>query len=512
MGACNQVGRAYTTCAAVSGPGVRMALTLRSRLRQPRRSAEIHSQNIPLPLRLRETERYSRWTYAATAERSPACCGSWGPRPGGVFGSVERGREVMGEMERLQRAPIEVASALSAGVAGSTGNTAEILQKLLCAVRSHLGMEAAFVSKFEHGQRVFEVVDSAPGACTLPVGGSDPLEESFCQRVADGRLPELICNAQELPAALELAATQAFPVGAHLSVPLRLGDGSVYGTFCCFSRCPDYSLNARDNALMRTFAEIASSLIERDLLAAESDCACQLRVQAMLRDDAMSILYQPIVDLETQCVVGFESLARFSSIPPRGPDLCFADASRFGVRDELEARAIVRALAPGMLSADAYLACNVSPDVVLRGHLPAALYEGDLSRIVLEITEHSSVQDYARLDHLLRPLRARGMRLSVDDAGAGHSSLRHILCLQPDFIKLDMSLTRGIDTDRARRALAAALIGFARETGSELIAEGVETVPELATLRELGVGKGQGYLLGRPAPFAAARALLEPRV
>jgi EAL domain-containing protein (putative c-di-GMP-specific phosphodiesterase class I) len=97
----------------------------------------------------------------------------------------------------------------------------------------------------------------------------------------------------------------------------------------------------------------------------------------------------------------------------------------------------------------------------------------------------------------------------VDDAGAGYSSFGHILRLHPDYIKLDMSITRGIDRDRGRRALTAALIGFAHETGSELIAEGVETASELATLRALGVDKGQGYLLGRPASFDIARDLVD---
>jgi EAL domain-containing protein (putative c-di-GMP-specific phosphodiesterase class I) len=142
--------------------------------------------------------------------------------------------------------------------------------------------------------------------------------------------------------------------------------------------------------------------------------------------------------------------------------------------------------------------------------LPAVLCDGDLSRVVLEITEHTTVEDYAKLHEVLRPLRERGMRLSIDDAGAGYSSFRHILRLRPDFIKLDISLTRDIDSDRGRRALAAALIGFARETGAELIAEGVETESELATLRKLGVHKAQGYLLGRPAPFETAQRLAGP--
>lgn len=426
--------------------------------------------------------------------------------------SAVGGGQYMSKSEQPRRSPTsEVAAILGSGFPAETGRATEVLTKLLHAVRKHFGMEAAFVSRFEHGRRYFKVVDSIGGKCALPVGGSDPLEDSYCQRIADGRLPELIKNAQELPAAQELAATSAFPVGAHLSIPLRMSDGELYGTFCCFSRKPDYTLTERDVELMRIFADIAVSVLERDPLDGLHDAECRERLESVLRGTGLTMVYQPIVDLESHTVVGFESLARFSSVPPRTPDLWFEDANRLGLGDELEALAIESALAR-MPDTDVYVACNVSPEVVLRGSLPPALSDAELSRVVLEITEHSVVEDYDKLDYTLRPLRDRGMRLSVDDAGAGHSSFRHILRLRPDYIKLDVSLTRDIDTDRSRRALAAALIGFARETGSELIAEGVETPLELATLRQLGVHKAQGYLLGRPAPFEAAQRMVETRV
>jgi EAL domain-containing protein (putative c-di-GMP-specific phosphodiesterase class I) len=99
------------------------------------------------------------------------------------------------------------------------------------------------------------------------------------------------------------------------------------------------------------------------------------------------------------------------------------------------------------------------------------------------------------------------LRIAVDDAGAGYASFRHILNLAPDLIKLDVFLTQNIHTDRARRALAAALIRFSEETGSKIIAEGVETTLQLKVLRELGVTKAQGYLLGRPMPLASASEL-----
>jgi EAL domain-containing protein (putative c-di-GMP-specific phosphodiesterase class I) len=101
----------------------------------------------------------------------------------------------------------------------------------------------------------------------------------------------------------------------------------------------------------------------------------------------------------------------------------------------------------------------------------------------------------------LAPLRALGLRVAIDDAGAGYSGLRHILAVEPDTVKLDISLTRGIDQDRKRRALASALIAFAREINVGMIAEGVETAAELKTLTELGVGHAQGFFLGRPMPL-----------
>jgi EAL domain-containing protein (putative c-di-GMP-specific phosphodiesterase class I) len=95
-------------------------------------------------------------------------------------------------------------------------------------------------------------------------------------------------------------------------------------------------------------------------------------------------------------------------------------------------------------------------------------------------------------------LRRGGARLAVDDVGAGHASLRHILQLDPDLIKLDVSLTRDIERQRSQRAMASALVTFAREVGASVIAVGIETEAELEVIRELGVPLGQGYYFGRP--------------
>jgi EAL domain-containing protein (putative c-di-GMP-specific phosphodiesterase class I) len=151
-----------------------------------------------------------------------------------------------------------------------------------------------------------------------------------------------------------------------------------------------------------------------------------------------------------------------------------------------------------------YLGINSSPELILSGRLAPMIADVDAARLVLEITEHATVTDYDALIRALRPLRERGVRIAVDDAGAGYASMRHILSLKCEIIKLDMSLTRDIDTDPGRRALARGLISFACEIGSDITAEGIETRGELEALRNLGVHKAQGYYLSRPGSMEDA--------
>jgi EAL domain-containing protein (putative c-di-GMP-specific phosphodiesterase class I) len=134
----------------------------------------------------------------------------------------------------------------------------------------------------------------------------------------------------------------------------------------------------------------------------------------------------------------------------------------------------------------------------------------DLERVVLEMTEHAPIADYDELRRSLQLWRERGLRIAVDDAGAGYSSLRHILWLTPEWIKLDVSITRNIDSDMPRSALAAALIDFASRVGSSIVAEGVESTTELSALRELGATAAQGYHLGRPTSFTRALTTARP--
>jgi EAL domain-containing protein (putative c-di-GMP-specific phosphodiesterase class I) len=378
----------------------------------------------------------------------------------------------------------------------------QLLRHALRAMRSHFGMEVAFLSQFRSGLRIIQLVDAAPGAPALQ-DRADALDQTYCQRIVDGRLPAVLRDARRHPEAARLEVTEQLPVGAHLGVPIRFGDGELYGTFCCFRRQPDESLNARDAATMQLFADFVAQVLEQQTVRERAASERAERLARVLREGLLSVVYQPVFNVESNRLVAYEALARFRSEPVQGPDAWFADAAAAGLQGELERAALTVAMEGlAQIPAGVYLSLNVSPSTLLEPD-----FDGKpLSRLMLEVTEHSSVTDYAAVERQLAPLRAAGMRLAVDDAGAGFASFRHILQLRPDVIKLDASLIRHIDQRPDSRALASALIRFAQETGCRMVAEGVETVDELRVLRELAVNKAQGYLLGRPGPLPALEA------
>lgn len=247
-------------------------------------------------------------------------------------------------------------------------------------------------------------------------------------------------------------------------------------------------------------------------LAAQQEArAREDRVRDLLRRGGPTMVVQPIVDLATGRIAGAEALARFPDATQRSPEEWFADAAAAGLALELELAAIRAAL--GMLPhlpAAAYLSINASPDTVISEGLVELLAAAPADRLVLELTEHIEVVDYAALAGPLNRLRWHGVRLAVDDAGSGYASLQHILNLAPDIIKLDAALVRDVDTDPARLSLAASLKLFADRIGATVVAEGIETEREHAALRDLGIGHGQGYYLGHPATRLPAQPAARP--
>jgi PAS domain S-box-containing protein len=225
-------------------------------------------------------------------------------------------------------------------------------------------------------------------------------------------------------------------------------------------------------------------------------------VTEILRSEQLVIAFQPIVDLATGGILGVEALSRFPSQPLATPDVVFAQANNAGLGTDLELLALRRALAEArMLDPSLYVSINISPPVLAKPSLPDALIASglDLRRVIIEVTEHASIADYTVLERPRQRLRDLGVRLAIDDAGAGYASLRHIVALAPDMIKIDRALVSDVDSDRARRALVMAVVMFGMEIGATtIIAEGVETAAELDALKSLGVDAAQGYLIGRP--------------
>jgi EAL domain-containing protein (putative c-di-GMP-specific phosphodiesterase class I) len=382
------------------------------------------------------------------------------------------------------------------------------IAQMLAAVRKHLGMEIAYITEIVDGQVVFRGVDAPGFEHVMAVGQSNIAEESYCHHVLEGRLPGLMTDTALYPLAQSLAVTHSMPIRAHVGAPIYLPDGRVYGMLCCISPNADTSLSQRDLQIIRVFADMAAIQIGQTLQSEVELREIRTRIERVIERDEFTLAYQPILQLEPLRLVGFEALCRFTAEPYRAPDAWFNEAARIGRGVALELAVLKKAIAAfQVFPEDLFISFNISPETVLAGDLAALLAKGPKPRLVLELTEHTKIDDYGALHAALGPLRRAGAKLAIDDTGAGFSSLKHILHLNPDIVKLDTALTTALDSDPARRALASALVYFGRETKAQIIAEGIETESEFTALKGLGVPMGQGYLLGRPADIFSASAL-----
>ncbi|MBA6224046.1 EAL domain-containing protein [Colwellia sp. MB02u-18] len=380
-----------------------------------------------------------------------------------------------------------------------------MLNKILSIVRKHLDMEVAFISKFINKDRVFKIVDSKNEMLPINVGDSDPIEESYCAKIVDNVLPNIIHNTKENDITSKLAITDKLSIGSYIGVPIKLSTGEIYGTFCCYKQTPDETLNQQDLSFLNAIADIASELIEKNVKTEFSYNKMKAKITSVLEQNKINIHYQPIFNFHSNKIIGYESLSRFNTIPYESPDIWFADASQVNLGEELEILAIKSAI-KGIdeFNLDTYIAINSSPAYVLNGAVARALQGVNLERIILEITEHAPIENYPDFRKALEPLRKQGLRIAIDDVGSGYSSFQHVLELEADIIKLDITLTQNINFSHKKYLLAKALCAFSKAINCSIIAEGVETLEELNSLRELGVDSVQGYLLGRPMPIKDA--------
>ncbi|WP_232344948.1 sensor domain-containing phosphodiesterase [Actinoplanes awajinensis] len=373
------------------------------------------------------------------------------------------------------------------------------IERLLDKVRDQLGVEVAWISTVGSDALTVWAATGATRAMNLELGDRD-LIGSFCTRILAGTLPDIVHDARRHPVTRDLEVTRELRIGSYAGVPWRSPDGLTTGLLCCASQHPDPSLDQRSVQYLTLIADLLADHMGGPLaLQRHSVATARRAVQAVLEARDVRMVFQPIVRLRDRATVGYEALARFDPGAFAGPDRAFAAASLCGLGVPLELLAVRQALErlpdlPGHLG----LAVNLSAEALLEAEVLDTLLAHASPRLTIEVTEHTQVGDYPSLTGALDSLRRAGIRLSVDDAGAGYASLQHILQLRPDLIKLDISLVRDVDTDVVKAALARSLNDFAGQIGASLIAEGIETAGELDRLTGIGIEYGQGYHLARP--------------
>ncbi|MCK9896497.1 EAL domain-containing protein [Frankia sp. AgB32] len=295
-------------------------------------------------------------------------------------------------------------------------------------------------------------------------------------------------------------------VGAYACVPVHDGNGRLYGVLACLAHLPRPAAPERDGRFLRLMAAFLTDAV----LDLQEMWTRRRRLWSQVSDvidgGGPLVVFQPIFRLRDQTVVGLEALSRFPGMA-EDPQSWYANAATVGLATELERMAFARACAilhelPESLT----LTINASPSTIIAGVLDLLPAFAD-GRVVVEITEHEHITDDDRLLIAVELLRDRGIRIAIDDIGTGYAGLEQLLRLRPEIIKLDGVITRGIDTDPARRAIAVGLVQVAGETGGNIVAEGIETTGELATVMATGIPYGQGYLLGHPTSLAGVAGL-----
>jgi EAL domain-containing protein (putative c-di-GMP-specific phosphodiesterase class I)/FixJ family two-component response regulator len=349
---------------------------------------------------------------------------------------------------------------------------------------------------------VTEEVDLVVADLRMPgVNGLDLLREIQRRTAPSAYLPVLVLTAH----ANSAMKREALATGAHdfLVKPFDADELLLRIRNLLATR----ALHVEVDQHRRSLEELLLHYEEEAARRADEWAMKRRRVEQALSPSAFHLVFQPVFDVGSSRLVGLEGLTRFDLEPHRPPNEWFAEADEVDLSASLQLGVLRAAVAElDQVPAPTFLALNLSAEVLVTAELDEILDGADLSRVVLELTEHAPVADYEAVHGALRPWREAGLRFAIDDAGAGYASFQHILRLRPDIIKLDIALTRGIDADPIRRSLAAALVTFGHEMDAVLVAEGVETAQELEALAALGFDAAQGYHLGRPVPLADALA------
>jgi PAS domain S-box-containing protein len=298
------------------------------------------------------------------------------------------------------------------------------------------------------------------------------------------------------------AAMAAAGIKAAAYAPIRNGDG-LLGLIAAGTTDAEFAQHLIDHLpMVGEFAATASALLSRWLETEHRAEVARRRIEQVIAAEAFQIVFQPIFDLVSDVPVGYEALTRFED--GTAPDRLFAEAHAVDLGVTLEMACVANAVDQAQsLESDAWVSVNVSPAVLQTASELGSVLRRTPRQVVLELTEHAAVADYAELRKTVERLGPM-VRLAVDDAGSGFASMRHVVELRPQFLKVDISLVTGVSHDVTRQAMIAGLVRFAEQAQCAVIAEGIEERSDLRMLRQLGVQYGQGFLLGRPRRFGTA--------
>ena len=355
---------------------------------------------------------------------------------------------------------------------------------LLRTAKESLQISVAFLTRMDGTTQHLEVVESSV-PFLFKEGATQKQKTTFCQAILDGKLPAVLPDVKQFPLAMSLPAARIPRIRSYVSVPVILSDGSLYGTFCAAGLTSDKGLTKRDKSLMDVLAHAAAVIIEPGIRSRERAEEIEQRIWPVMEAGGPIVVLQPIVDLATGVRVGAEALSRFPLDWAKAPDLVFGEAHSVGLGHELELLALAGA-AEHVASVSGYVAMNISPSTLMTTAAAEFISRLPLDRILLELSEHDQVEPTttgcSRRSSL--PLRAQGMRLAIDDVGAGFSSLRHIVLTRPDVMKLDRTVVDGVSNGPGADAPWCSSLGrssVTRWATTRVVAEGIETAADAAS-------------------------------
>ncbi len=366
------------------------------------------------------------------------------------------------------------------------------IEALLRLAREQLDLDTAAATSLDGRQLVVRNIDSRNATGWL-LGQSAGAQETYCHAVLDGTAAAVLPDTARLHSAQSCLPDAV--VGAHVAVPLTGADGTVRGTLCVTGSRPAPHLRPHEAESLRALAVLVTQLLEQQERWDGQRQSVLRSLDELYAAGGPDMVFQPIVELKLGDAVGFEALSRF---PSGAAGEWFAAARTAGVGTELELAALRSALRSSG-HVEGYLSVNLSARSLCAPEFLEIMDGADLHRVVLEISELEDIPSYPAVNRILVPMRRSGLRVAVDDAGARGSSMRHVLALLPDLIKLDSTLVRDIAEDPFRQALASSLTAFARSIDASVIAKSVESDEETDVLRDLGVQFAQGHLFARPS-------------